>query len=84
MLDKPLDEPTNEDRAEWAVVAAAAFAGLVYHTDDFDSLDEGDQEDALSDLICDLLHLAHQRGFNTTQMLERANGHFEEELREES
>jgi hypothetical protein len=39
-----------------------------------------DLECALGDLICDLLHLARQKGFDPQAILEQGNTHFRTEL----
>lgn len=72
----------NEDRAKWAMVAIAAFQERT----------RTNLEDALSDLLCDLMHLAdrretfHHPSDDPEYMIEefeaalqRARQHYEEE-----
>jgi hypothetical protein len=54
----PHDEPTNLQRALWAKAALAVFTAETYAGDEPDTMHAGDLEDALADLICDLLHFA--------------------------
>jgi hypothetical protein len=73
---EPGQEPSNEQRAEWAAIALRAFA-----------LTTGVQNDSfetqLSDLLCDLMHLHSQYSAGSTvrfpHLLEWARGQFEEE-----
>jgi hypothetical protein len=51
-------EPTNVQRAEWAKAALALFTAQTYAGDEPDTMNPGDLEDAIADLICDLLHFA--------------------------
>lgn len=66
--------PTNSDRAAWAQAALDAFQS-VCRTDD---------QDAIKDLVCDLLHLARQRGENTDSIFGGAELHFNAEVDEEA
>jgi hypothetical protein len=71
-MTKPLPadpENTNDDRAEWAAVALDALQRLT-GTDD---------EDALGDLLCNLMHWCDRNecGFNAA--LSRARLHYEAE-----
>lgn len=56
----------NEDRARWAKAALKAF------------MDQTgvDYEDALGDLLCDLMHLADREPFDFQAALDRACGHY--------
>ena len=47
--------PTNAERAQWARNALAVFTAETYSGDHPDTMDAGDLESAISDLICDLL-----------------------------
>jgi hypothetical protein len=51
-------EPTNVQRAQWAKNALDVFIAET-DGDEPDSMHPGDLEDAICDLICDLMHLAH-------------------------
>jgi hypothetical protein len=64
---------TNAHRAKWAEACVSVF---IQHTG-------CDNEDALGDLLCDLMHWAVQRNFALYAALESALGHFEAELVEE-
>jgi len=50
------DEPTNMQRALWAKAALTIFTAETYGGDEPDTMDRSDLEDAIADLICDLLH----------------------------
>lgn len=65
--------PTNNERAEWADEALKVFArrtGLNL---------EVEADDAIGDLICDLLHLAKLRGFDAHKLHARGKANFEHE-----
>lgn len=82
------NEPDNTDRAGWARKALNVFAKETFSRS-FDKLitDDngvtGDAHDSMKDLITDLLHLAHQLGWNPKTVISCAVGNFEEELAEE-
>lgn len=82
MSTDPLD---NNGRAGFA---AAALATYYDETRDDGSTygDEGSEDfnDAFSDLLGDMQHLAKRAGLNFGELLERGTGHFEEEVREEA
>lgn len=42
-----------------------------------------DKEEALSDLLADLMHLADEEGYDFDYELERARGHYEAEIGDE-
>ncbi len=73
-------EPTNRDRALWANNALAVFTDETFTGDHPDTMERDDLECALGDLICDLLHLAQQKGFDPQAILEQGNAHFRTEL----
>jgi hypothetical protein len=83
-LRDPL-EPTNAQRAEWAKAALAVFTAETYSGDHPDTMDSGDLETAISDLICDLLHFArfHPR-MDAAAIHARALRTFEAEFAEEA
>ena len=64
--------PTNERRAQWADKALAVFQNET----------RCDQQDALPDLLCDLMHLADQQGIDFDKMLQRARYHYQAEVAE--
>jgi len=64
---------TNAKRAAWAEAALYLFCQLT----------GSDHEDALADLLCDLMHWARQERADFDLELSRAKGHFEEESDEE-
>ena len=64
--------PTNERRAQWADKALAVFQKET----------RCDQQDALPDLLCDLMHLADQQGIDFDKMLDRARCHHQAEVYE--
>jgi hypothetical protein len=77
-----MSEPTNKDRARWAKKALAAFTKQTFGRHP-DKMHPDDLECAISDLICDLLHFAHQSGFDPKGRLNAAEMHFDAEIFEE-
>ena len=65
----PDPENQNDDRARWAETALNSFRQET----------GADTEDALPDLLCDLMHLADRKGWNFEAELERARTHYEAE-----
>jgi len=59
----------NEDRASWAEHALAAFMDAT----------GSDKEDAVSDLLCDIMHWCDRNDQNFTAELNRAESHYEAE-----
>ncbi len=78
------DEPTNDDRARWAKNALAVFTAETYGGGHPDTMERGDIETAVYDLIADLLHFADKHGIDTDCILASAVLHFEAEQREEA
>jgi hypothetical protein len=72
--------PTNRDRARRAGNALTVFAAETLSGDDPDTPDRADLEAAISHLICDLLHLAEQHGFDPHVVVEWGYANFEAEL----
>jgi hypothetical protein len=64
--------PTNLDRAAWAEEALLAFRRRT----------GADYEDALCDLLCDLMHWADEHQFDYDAALDRARDHHEAETQE--
>jgi hypothetical protein len=75
-----MSEPSNEERARWANNALRVFVGTTFNGDNPDTMNRDDLECAIADLICDLLHLAEQKGLDAQRILERGNAHFETEI----
>jgi hypothetical protein len=77
----------NEERADWALVAADAFGLEVFHGRTFSSMadgvepggDFGDGPDLIADLICDLLHLADRHGLGARDLLNQGLRAYEHE-----
>ena len=67
----PDPDGMNDDRASWAEIALHAFQAAT----------GTDREDAVSDLICDLMHLCDRDGElgDFDAQVERARGHYEAE-----
>jgi hypothetical protein len=65
----PDPEKMNDSRAEWA-------AASLRH---FQSCTGTDFDDALSDLLCDLMHWSDRNGFDFDGQLTRARTHYEAE-----
>lgn len=66
-------DATNTKRAAWAEAAIHLFTQLT----------GCDREDALGDLLSDLMHWATRNNFDFDLALSRAKGHFEEECAQE-
>lgn len=78
------DEPTNAQRAEWANAALTVFTEETCGGNHPDSMPRGDLEDAISDLICDLLHFAHLHPrMNPAGIHTKALRNFEQEIADE-
>ncbi len=75
-----MSEPTNQERARWAKDALAVFTAETFSGDHPDTMHRDDLECAIGDLICDLMHLAQQKGFDAHAILEQSIGHFATEL----
>jgi hypothetical protein len=65
----PDPEEMNDIRSDWAGLAIAAFIART----------GADWEDALGDLLTDLMHWADRNNFDMDAALERARGHYEAE-----
>lgn len=71
--DIPADpEGRNDERASWAGVAIAAFRDLT----------NCDQEDAVSDLMANIMHFCDRNGMSFSAELQRARMHYEAETYE--
>lgn len=79
----------SEELNNWGRASLAATALTAYYDETRDTGgtygDEGSEEfnDAFSDLLGDLQHLARRAGLNFDELMERGTGHFEEEVQEE-
>lgn len=69
----PDPEGQNDERAEWAHRAILAFEGAT----------GTDREDALADLLCDLMHWANVYGQDFERELSRATDSYSEETQAE-
>lgn len=69
-------EPSNEQRAEWAQIALDAF---LEETEDGHNTDA--VEENITNLIADLIHLAHWNGLDARKVAVDALHHFNEEVR---
>lgn len=76
-------ETRNSIRAGWARVALNAFTRTTYGQRNFNTLCREDQETAIYDLICDLLHLCQSRRFDPVACTRRALDHFTVEREQE-
>jgi hypothetical protein len=77
-------EPINVQRAQWAKAALAVFTAETYSGDHPDTMQTGDLESAIGDLICDLLHLArYYPRLDAPAIHSHALGMFETELAED-
>jgi hypothetical protein len=71
-IDKQLPpdpDNQNDDRAAWAAAALTAFRGET----------GADEEEALGDLLADLMHWSDRNNFDFESALFRARGHYEAE-----
>lgn len=64
----------NAKRAAWASIALAAFCAVTGQN----SVEE--VEEAIIDLICDLLHLANAHDLDPSRLVTWAIGHYEHEV----
>lgn len=71
--------PTNANRVGWARNALATLTAETFGGEHPDAMHDDDLEAAVTDLICDLLHLAERSGFDPQRVLERANSHYRTE-----
>ncbi|HUQ71449.1 MAG TPA: hypothetical protein VM165_18115 [Planctomycetaceae bacterium] len=69
-------KPTND---EWAENALAVFTAETCHGHPA-MMDRDDLEDAIADLICDLMHFARHRRFDAGRIIRQACGNFGAEL----
>jgi hypothetical protein len=65
----PDPENMNDQRAAWAAAALQAFRYIT----------GTDEEDALGDLLCDLMHWCDRSGHDFNAALSRAGAHYEAE-----
>jgi hypothetical protein len=65
----PDPEEMNDARSSWADAAIAAFQDET----------NTDIEDAVADLLCDLMHWCDRNMFDFDRELERGKNHYEEE-----
>jgi hypothetical protein len=77
-----ISEPTNSQRAEWAKRALFVFTRETYSSDHPDTMEPGDLESAIGDLIIDLLHLAVLKSMDVRTIYEHARDMFEQEIAE--
>jgi hypothetical protein len=66
----PDPEGMNDKRAAWGERAIVAF----------ETATRTDRDDALSDLLADLMHWCDRNGFNFDDELFRARNHYESEI----
>jgi len=71
-------EPTNIQRAQWAKAALTVFTEETFGGDHPDAMTPGDLEDAITDLICDLVHFHPRIAAATVHA--RALDHFQHEV----
>lgn len=67
----------NQDRAESAYRAVAKFSGLT-------SLNMEEMETQISDLLCNLQHLADEQGIDFQACLENGSRYYQAEVQQES
>lgn len=69
-------EPTKQQRAAWAQEALAVFTTRTFSGDHPDTMHRDDLQDAIADLIADLLHYARAAGFEPHQIADRGRANF--------
>lgn len=75
------DEPTNEDRAEWARAGVWAFGEETNQIRKDGSMND-ELETITQDLLSDIMHLCDVEGFDFDDVLRRARGNYDEERAE--
>ena len=65
----PDPDRLNEDRSSWAGAAITTFIHVT----------GTDEEDAVADLLADLIHYCDRKGTDFETALDRARGHYEAE-----
>ena len=65
-----MNECTNNDRADWAEIAVQKFQEVTGTDDD----------SAMLDLFCNLMHLADRRGIDCDREVERGRDHYSCEI----
>lgn len=80
-LFPPVEEVTNGERANWAYLALERFARATNQDNSGDL--KHDRGTVVNDLLCDLMHLCDRDGLDFEDLVERARGHYQEELVEE-
>lgn len=71
----------NDDRADWAQEAATTFGHAAYCGRGFSAVvADGDGDTLISDLVCDLMHLAKRSGFDAHQLVSDGIKNFEFEI----
>jgi hypothetical protein len=71
-----MTDPTNEDRGNRVITLLDAYIEIVEPGDEVDF----DVDYVFTDLIADLLHLAHLRGHDAEKIVGQALNHFENEI----
>lgn len=71
-----MNGPDNLDRAQWARLALVTFAEATRQDGD-------EHEEVVSDLLCDLRHFCDLAELDWTDLLRRAEMHYEAEVEEE-
>lgn len=80
---KPKHHDMNVMRAQWAKAALATFTKETFAGDEPDTMHPEDRDDAIGDLICDLLHYQNQNsstGTTAADLHSRAFNHYTHEL----
>ena len=65
-----LNLPDNDDRADWAQKALAAFAAETNQSIDHET------EEIVTDFLCDLMHFCIRKEINFDNCLENGTEHF--------
>lgn len=81
MTDSGFEEPTNEDRAHWALEAANTYAQLTRtNAAGVSEADTDYAEEVIADLLCDLRHLSKRLGVDFETLDLRADINFNAEV----
>lgn len=77
--DRRKAKEMNRDRIGWAEVALDAFAEETFSKDFATAFDDGEGDDVIADLLCNLRHLAKARGLDFADLDRRGAANFEHE-----
>lgn len=68
---------TNEQRAEWA------YRAVQKHSQTTGS-EEEEMDTQMSDLLCNMMHMADEQGLDFSEVMEQASRHYDTEVNSEA